>query len=222
MPSLDHRLDRLPQRDPAARVEPGRRLVQEDHRRLGDQRRREVEAPAHAARVRLDEPVARLVELEPVEQRARPLGRALLAEVVEAADHLQVLEAGQVLVDRGVLPRQADLSPQRRRVVTDVEAHHARRAGGGREERGQDPDRGRLAGAVRAEQAEHRPALDAQVDSAERFDVLVRLGEALGLDCEFFSHERFNLARGPAGLVKIRAKQFANVSDRLPPGDSKS
>ena len=148
----------------------------------------------HAARVGLHKPVARLVELEAVEQSARPLGRALLAEVIEAPDHLEVLEAGQVLVDRGVLPRQADLRAQRRGVVLDVEPHHAGLAGGGREERRQDAHRGRLAGAVRAKQAEHRPALDAQVDSAERLHVLVRLGEAVGLDCEFFRHERFNLA----------------------------
>ena len=36
--------------------------------------------------------------------------------------------------------------------------------------------------------AEHRSALDPQVDAAERLHVLVRLCEALGLDCELLRH----------------------------------
>ena len=39
--------------DPAARVEPGRRLVEEEHRRTRDERRGQVEPAPHAARVRL-------------------------------------------------------------------------------------------------------------------------------------------------------------------------
>ncbi|HEX2709076.1 MAG TPA: hypothetical protein VHM66_13850 [Solirubrobacterales bacterium] len=41
--------------------------------------------------------------------------------MVEAADHLQVLGPGQVLVDRRVLAGEADLGPQLRRFGGDVE-----------------------------------------------------------------------------------------------------
>ena len=51
-PARDEALDRVPERDPAARVEPGRRLVQEDHGRLGDEGAGEVEPPSHPARSR--------------------------------------------------------------------------------------------------------------------------------------------------------------------------
>ena len=54
-------LDRLPEADPAAGVEPGGGLVEEQDAAAGDERRGEVEAAAHAAGVRLHEPVARVV-----------------------------------------------------------------------------------------------------------------------------------------------------------------
>ena len=168
--------------DPAARVEPGGRLVEEQHRRPGDERGGEVEPAAHAARVGLDQPVAGLGEVEALEQLGRALARRLAAEVVEPADHLQVLEPGQVLVDGGVLAGEPDLRAQLGGVGDHVEPGDPRAAAGRRQQRGQDPDRGRLAGAVRAEQAEHGAGLDLQVDPAERLDVPVGLPQPLDLD----------------------------------------
>ena len=96
-------------------------------------------------------------EVERGEELARPLARAPAAEVVEPADHLEVLEAGQVLVHRGVLAGEPDLLANLRRVAHDVEARDARRALVREQQRGQDPHRRRLAGAVRAEQPEDAP-----------------------------------------------------------------
>ena len=75
----DAALDRLPQAEPAARVEPGRRLVEEQHRRAEHERGREVEPPAHAAGVGLRGPLGGVGELEALEQlvaraRAPPRG----------------------------------------------------------------------------------------------------------------------------------------------------
>ena len=61
--------------DPAAEVEAGRRLVEEEHRRPRDERGGEVEPAAHAARVRAHEPVAGVGEVEVGEQLARALAR---------------------------------------------------------------------------------------------------------------------------------------------------
>ena len=82
------------------------------------------------------------------------------------------------------------------RVADDVEARDARRALVGGEQRGQDPHRGRLAGAVRAEQPEDAARLDAQVDAAKRLDVAVALVEAAGLDGWIGRHAS-TLAVGP-------------------------
>ena len=181
-PRGDAILDHLPERDPAARVEAGRRLVEEDHRRAGDERPREVEPAPHAAGVGLDEPARGVGEAEALEQLGRPLARLGAGEVVELAEEHEVLLAGEVLVDRRVLPREADLRAQLGRVGDDVEAGDASRAVVGRQQRRQDPDRRRLPGPVRAEQPEHGPGLDPEVDPGQRDDVAERLPQALDLD----------------------------------------
>ena len=101
----------------AARVEARGRLVEEQHRRVGHQRAGEVETASHAAGVRLGRAVGGVDEVELRQQLAGALAAAPPAQVVEPADHVEVLEAGEVLVDRGVLPGQpdapADLLPGR-------------------------------------------------------------------------------------------------------------
>ena len=63
-PSGDELLDRVPEADPAADVEPRRGLVEEEHRRPRDERGGEVEAAAHASGVRPGEPPAGIDEVE--------------------------------------------------------------------------------------------------------------------------------------------------------------
>ena len=75
--------------------------------------------------------------------------------------------AGEVLVDRGVLPGEAHLLADGLRFAHDVVAEHRRRAGGGLEQRGEDADGGGLAGAVRAEQAVDGALADPQVHAVE-------------------------------------------------------
>ena len=171
----DPAFDRLPEADAAARVEPGGRLVEEEDRRPGDQGGGEVEAAAHPARVGADEAVGGFVEVEALQQLGGAGARLALRQVVEAADHLQVLGPGQVLVHRRVLTGEADLGPQPRRLAGDVEAGDAGAAAVGREQRGEDADRGRLAGAVGPEQAEHGAGRDLQIDAVERPHVAVGL-----------------------------------------------
>ena len=64
----DELAQHVPELDAAARVEAGRRLVEEEHRRRRDQADREVEPPTHAAGVGLDDPVGGVREREPLEQ----------------------------------------------------------------------------------------------------------------------------------------------------------
>ena len=142
-----------------------------------DERRGEVEPPAHAARVGLGGPLGRLGELEALEQLVRARLRVLARQVVELPDHLEVLEAGQVLVDGRVLAGEPDLGPQRGRVAHDVEAGDARAARVGLEQGGEDPHRGGLAGPVGAEQAEDAARTSREVHAAEGADRPVGLLE---------------------------------------------
>ena len=115
--------------EPAARIEPGRRLVEEQQPRPPDQRAAEVEPAAHAARVGLDDAVGGVGEIELLEQL---VGRGACAsarrQLVEPAEHPQVLAPGQVLVDGRVLAGQADDAAQLLGLADDVEAGDRRAA----------------------------------------------------------------------------------------------
>ena len=107
-------LDHAPELVATLRVESGRGFVEEEHRRPVHQRGREVEPAAHPAGVgarRGGRPRASSANCSSSSVGA---GVDLAAvEVGELADQRQVLAAGEVLVDRGVLAGEADASPAR-------------------------------------------------------------------------------------------------------------
>ena len=74
-----------------------------------DQRGREVEPAAHAAGVGLGGAVGGVGEVERSSSSSARPSAALALQLVELADHLEVLAAGQVLVDRRELAGQADV-----------------------------------------------------------------------------------------------------------------
>ena len=163
-----HQLDDdVPHVGPAPRVEPGGGLVEEQHRRLGDQRAGKIQTAAHATRVGLHRPVARFPEVEPLQQFPSPLPCQSPAQPVQPAHHVEVFVAGEVLVDCGVLARQADAGPDRARVGADVDPGHLRGPAVGFQQCGQDAHRGRLAGTVGAEQPEHRALGNGEVEAVE-------------------------------------------------------
>ena len=157
---------------------------------LGDQAGGEVEATAHAAGVRAGRAVGRLGEVEPLEQLGAALLHVLRRQVVQLAEHAHVLAPGEVLVDGRVLARETDRVPHRIGLLDDVMPGDVRNAGRGREQRGQDPHRGGLAGPVGAEQPDHLPPFDRQVDPVERLHVAEVLHQPLGMDCCIPGHPR--------------------------------
>ena len=60
--------DLVPQRQARGRVKAGRRLVEEQHLGLVDERHREVQAPAHAAGVRADAAIGGLAEADALDE----------------------------------------------------------------------------------------------------------------------------------------------------------
>ena len=125
--ALGHqRPDDVPDLVARARVEPGRRLVEEHQLRRDHDARGDVEPAPHAAGVVLDEPARRVGDAERLEQLVGPrLGMGAL-EAEQAADQDQVLAAGQVLVDGGKLAGQADQTAHRIRLGHDVVSQHSR------------------------------------------------------------------------------------------------
>jgi hypothetical protein len=108
-PLGDQFADHPPQRVAAVDVQPGGRLVEEDHLRALYQGGGDVQAAAHPAGVGARGPVGGLGQLEALQQlvgaRAGVGGRQLR----QAAGQPQVLPAGQVGVDGGVLAGEADV-----------------------------------------------------------------------------------------------------------------
>ena len=120
------------------------------------------------ARGTADELKSRVGEVEAFEQLVGTAPGLGARELVQAPEHPQVLASRQVLVDCGVLAGEADPAAHGLGVADDVEPVHARAAPVGPEEGRQDPDRRRLARAVRPEQAEHGSLTHFEVDAVER------------------------------------------------------
>jgi hypothetical protein len=144
----DERAHDVPHLVARARVQPGRRLVEEHQLGGHDDARGDVQPPAHAARVVLDQAPGGLLEAERGDELLRA-GVGLPARVAEQApEQHEVLRAAEVLVDRGELAGQADALAHRVGVGDDVVAEHARAAAVGLEQRREHPDRGGLPGPV--------------------------------------------------------------------------
>ena len=123
--ALGHQLpQQRPQVVAALGVEAGRGLVQEQHRRLGDQARGQVQAAAHAAGERLDQVVALVGQADALEQLVGAGADLGLGQVVEAPGQLQVAAGGQQAVHRGVLPGQPDVGPHLRGLRLHVQPGH--------------------------------------------------------------------------------------------------
>ena len=88
--------------------------------------------------------------------------------MVELADHHEVLEAGEVLVDGGVLTARADHAAHLVGVAQHVDAVDDGGAGVGLDERREHLDGGGLAGAVGAEQRGDGALRDVEVKTVER------------------------------------------------------
>ena len=158
------------------------RLVQEQHRRLRHQRSGQVEPPPHASRIGLDGPVGRLGQIEPVEELPGPGPGLLPAEVIQASDHVEVLEAGQVLVYGGVLTGETDQLADLRRILQHVDACHRGGALVGLDQGGENRHRGGLACPVRSEQGNDGPLPDRQVQTVEGHHLPVTLDQSGRLD----------------------------------------
>ena len=174
--------DHVPDGEPAARVEPGGRLVQEQHRRRHDQAGREVEPAAQAPGVRPDRAPGHVGEVEAVQQLVGALAGLARRQVVQPAEHDQVRPPGEQLVHGRVLSGQPDAVTRPVGVARQVVPGDGGVPGVRAYQRGQDPhDRG-LAGAVRAEQSADRAGRYGEVDPGqlELGPLGAGLGEHLG------------------------------------------
>ena len=172
--------DDLPQFAAAARVQSGRRLIEEEHRWFGNQCTGEVESTSHSARVGARRPVGGIGESEHLEQLARPRTHPSARQSVQPTDHHQVLESGQVFIDRRVLAREADQLAHPTRIGEHIDPGDGGRSGIGCHQSGQDRYRRGLAGTVGAQQSHDGARRYLEVETVEGGHRAVALDQAHG------------------------------------------
>ncbi len=163
----------------AGRVEPGRRLVQEQEAGAADQRPGDAEALAHAVRVAADAVLGPAGEIDGVERRVDLRARVA---AVERRDELEVLAAREVGVEARRLDEARDALERAHAVDHRVAPEEPRAAAARADQPEQHAQRRRLARAVGPEVAVDVARLDGQVDVVDRRDLAVGLDEAARLD----------------------------------------
>ena len=162
---------------PRHRVEVLGQLVEEHDLRPADEGEGDEQPLPLAARQGVERASQDVAELPLLDELARRARRR-----VQRGEQRQRLGHAHALGQGGVLQLGADAPAQLVAGLRRVEAEHAHRARVGAAQTLEDLDGRRLAGAVRAEQAEQLAALDGEVDAADDLGVAVALDEAVDLD----------------------------------------
>ncbi len=175
MPSDSKPLHELAHVAHACRVEAGRGLVEQQQLRVAQKRSGDAEPLPHPVRVAADAVLAAIAQLDDVEHLLDARARDA---TVEIAEQVQVAAAGQIRVEARALDETGHAVQSTRSVDQRVAAEETRLALGRPDQPEQHPQRGRLAGAVRAEVAEDVASIDRQVDVVDGDDVAVALDQS--------------------------------------------
>ena len=116
-------------------------------------------------------------EAEPRDERGNPRLGLLARQVEEPRVQLEILPHRELGVEREGLRHVADAAAQAHVVGIDRSAEQRRLALARRQQAGQHLHRGRLAAAVRAEEAEDLAALDGEAHAVDRGEVAEAHGE---------------------------------------------
>ncbi len=207
--------------DACARVETRCRLVEDQQGRVMDERVREAQPLAHAARERLDVRLALVRETDDLEQLADHRRSPGGGDAVAAGEEVEVLPDAKVVVDAVEVGHVADAASNLDGVGGDGDAGDERLTRRRSEQRGQDLHRRRLAGPVRADEAEDLAVADDEVEARDGELVVVALHEAAGLDDGDADHRSSTPATCALGidaaLAHVRVVRDAGHSDDDPP-----
>ena len=158
------------------------RLVEDQHGRPVQHGHRELQPLLDAERQAVGPRVLdgfQLVAVEQFPDSHRPVVRQ---QMVELGVQFEVLQHGQLAVEREGLRHVADVAPGLHVVAADGPAEQPRGALRGRQEAREHLHRRGLAAAVRAEEAEDFAAGDAEADIVDRGEAAEAPRQVLGLD----------------------------------------
>ena len=166
----DHRMrigegaDQLAQTQRLDRIEARGRFVEHDQGRLVDDRLGQADALAKPLRQQAGQAPAHFAELAALDRTLDRGSYRRTRQSVQASAEAQVFLDTELAVERWILGQVTDLRACDFGMLVEVapaESHAARTR---REQARDHAQRGRLAGAVDAEQAEHFAAIEAEVD----------------------------------------------------------
>ena len=161
------------------------------------ERQRQIEPALHAARVAADLAVGRVGQPDALDQLVAARAPLRLRHALQRRLQPHVIAARQQRVQRRLLQRGADRRPHRGALADDVVTRHARRARGGRQQRGEHQHRRRLPGAVRPQEAVDLAGRDLQVDPVDGPRAVLEFADqTLNLDARGGSLRHVSSVRG--------------------------
>src|SRR5271165_2139835 len=175
-------VDVVPDGDPGLRVEPHRRLVEEQHPRRVEQAARDLQPALHAPGVGGDHAAPPVPQPDHLEHLTQPRPERGLRHAVQVGVEAQVLLPGQVVIQGGVLEHQADVAAHGVSFPHHVMTGDPGGTRGRVRQGAQDLDRGGFTRPVRAEEAEGLSGGYLEVDAAYGIDLAVPLGQLADRD----------------------------------------
>src|SRR5213596_2128072 len=172
------RLDHIADLGHAARIQPGRGLVEDEQVRLVEERLGDRQALLHPFRKLLDPMVRPFCQLDLFEDGFAAIAEILRRHPAEPARVGEGLQGRQVAVELRGLDDRTDSSERTRRFPPDIDTEEGGPTAGRRNQVRHDLDGRRLAGSIRAEEAERGAFRDRQVEGLEGGEVTVFLSEA--------------------------------------------
>src|SRR6266545_2635032 len=160
-------------------VDPVERLVQEEHPRVVDEGRGQGQLLLHPLREVGDQLAPVVGQAEELEELDRAPSGLRPRQPVHPPRELQVLLAGEPLVERELLGQDPDHALHPQQVLAEPHPLDHRVARGGPQQAGQHLDRGALARSVRAQEAEEAAAGHPEREVIDRGLPAEDLGEAL-------------------------------------------
>ena len=200
----------LPELPARHRVDAGCRLIEDQDCRLVHEGAGERQLLLHAPRQPVRAAGTERRQLRHVEQ---PVARGLIpTHTVNLREEGDVLVDRQIAVEREPLREVANVGRHRPVLLDRIASEHADVSSIGPQQAARHPDRGRLPGAIGANQAEHLPRLDRERDVVHGTHLAVALADAVERDgCRH--HWIGGAPCSPPGL--LRSAPFA--TEAVPP-----
>lgn len=171
-----------PELAPGDRIDTGGRLIEEEHFRLVQDGTGERQALLEAERQVLRRHVVDGAEIEDLSHELDSLALSGAGKAVDAREEIQVLQDAQIAVEGEFLRHVAEPVARLGGVAPQIEAGDASFAGGRLQKPAQHLESGRLAGAVRPEQAENLTARDVEGDVVGSGEIAEALCESACFD----------------------------------------